>query len=94
MPPTDGFDALALMRGRGECGWSAPTATSAASVGLEKAGVANQTGARDVGGGDRHGAVRHKRTFWPNSVVAGNRTRSMVRICPLKYPKPHSMDRP
>ena len=73
---------------------AAPPPGDLASGGLEKAGVANQTGARDVGGGDRHGAVRHKRTFWPNSVVAGNRTRSMVRICPLKYPKPHSMDRP
>ena len=73
---------------------AAPPPGDLASGGLEKAGVANQRGARDVGVGDRHGAVRHKRTFWPNSVVAGNRTRSMVRICPLKYPKPHSMDRP
>lgn len=28
MPPTDGFDELALMRCRGECGWSSSTATS------------------------------------------------------------------
>ena len=28
MPPTDGFDELALIRFRGECGWSASTATS------------------------------------------------------------------
>ena len=73
---------------------AAPPPGDLASGGLVKAGLANQTGARDVGVGDRHGAVRNKRTFWPNSVVAGNRTRSMVRICPLKYPKPHSMDRP
>ena len=32
-----------------------------ASVGFEKAGIANQTGARDVGVGDRHGSVRNKR---------------------------------
>ena len=31
-----------------------------ASVGFEKAGIANQTGARDVGVGDRHGSVRNK----------------------------------
>ena len=31
MPPTDGFDELALMRCRGECGWSSSTATSASS---------------------------------------------------------------
>ena len=65
-----------------------------AAGGLEKAGIAHQPGTGDVGVGARYGAVRHKRTFWPNSLVAGNRTRSMVRICPLKYPKPHSMDRP
>ena len=29
MPPTDGFDELALIRFRGECGWSSSTATSA-----------------------------------------------------------------
>ena len=46
---------------------AAPPQGDLASVGLEKAGLANQTGARDVGIGDRHGAVRHKRTFWPNS---------------------------
>ena len=65
-----------------------------AAGGLEKAGIAHQPGTGDVGVGAMHGAVRHKRTFWPNSLVAGHRTRSMVRICPLKYPKPHSMDRP
>ena len=32
MPPTDGFDELALMRCRGECGWSSSTATSASSL--------------------------------------------------------------
>ena len=46
---------------------AAPPQGDLASVGLEKAGFAHQTGARDVGVGDRHGAVRHKRTFWPNS---------------------------
>ena len=46
---------------------AAPPQGDLASVGLEKAGLANQMGARDVGIGDRHGAVRHKRTFWPNS---------------------------
>ena len=58
-----------------------------AAGGLEKAGFANQTGARDVGVGDRHGAVRHKRQFWPNSSAAWNRTRFMFRICPIKHPK-------
>ena len=29
MPPTDGLDELALMRFRGECGWSSSTAISA-----------------------------------------------------------------
>ena len=45
-----------------------------ASAGFEKAGIENQTGARDVGIGDRQGSVRNKRascstlsdytTFW------------------------------
>ena len=73
---------------------AAPPQGDLAAVGLEKAGFANQTGARDVGVGDRHGAVRNKRAFWLNSLVAWNVTHSMVRICPLKYLKPHSMDRP
>ena len=42
---------------------AAPPQGDLASVGLEKAGIANQTGARDVGVGDRHGAVRNKRAF-------------------------------
>ena len=73
---------------------AAPPQGDLASVGFEKAGLAHQPGTGAVGIGDRHGAVRNKRTFWPTSLVAGNRTRSMVRICPLKYPQPHSMDRP
>ena len=32
-----------------------------ASVGFQKAGIANQTEARDVGTGDRQGSVRNKR---------------------------------
>ena len=32
-----------------------------ASIGFEKAGIANQTGARDIGVGDRQGSVRNKR---------------------------------
>ena len=31
MPPTDGLDELALMRFRGECGWSSSTATTGVS---------------------------------------------------------------
>ena len=42
---------------------AAPPQGDLASVGFEKAGIANQTGARDVGVGDRHGSVRNKRTF-------------------------------
>ena len=34
-----------------------------ASVGFQKAGIANQTEARDVGTGDRQGSVRNKRSF-------------------------------
>ena len=41
-----------------ELGW-----VDLALVGLEKAGFANQPGARDVGVGDRHGVVRNKRAF-------------------------------
>ena len=36
--------------------------------------------------GGRHDSVRNKRTFWPNSSAAGNRTRSVVRVCPIKIP--------
>ena len=34
-----------------------------ASAGFEKAGIANQMGARDVGVGDRQGSVRNKRSL-------------------------------
>ena len=34
-----------------------------ASLGFEKAGIANQTGARDGWVGDRQGSVRNKRPF-------------------------------
>ena len=34
-----------------------------ASIDFEKAGIANQTEARDVGARDRHGSVRNKRSF-------------------------------
>ena len=40
---------------------AAPPQGDLASVGFEKAGIANQTGARDVGVGDRQGSVRNKR---------------------------------
>ena len=40
---------------------AAPPQGDLASVGFQKAGIANQTGARDVGVGDRQGSVRNKR---------------------------------
>ena len=40
---------------------AAPPQGDLASVGFEKTGIANQTGARDVGVGDRQGSVRNKR---------------------------------
>ena len=40
---------------------AAPPQGDLAAVGFGKAGIANQTGARDVGVGDRHGSVRNKR---------------------------------
>ena len=40
---------------------AAPPKGDLASVGFEKAGIANQAGARDVGIGDRQGSVRNKR---------------------------------
>ena len=42
---------------------AAPPQGDLASAGFEKAGIANQTGARDVGIGDRHSSVRNKRSF-------------------------------
>ena len=39
---------------------AAPPQAHLASVAFEKAGIANQTGARDVAVGDRHGSVRNK----------------------------------
>ena len=42
---------------------AAPPQGDLASVGFEKAGIANQTVARDVGIGDRQGSVRNKRSF-------------------------------
>ena len=41
----------------------APPQGDLAPIGFEKAGIANQTGARDVGVGDRQGSVRNKRTL-------------------------------
>ena len=73
---------------------AAPPPGDLASVGLEEAGIADQTGAGDVWVGGRHDSVRNKRPFWPNSSAAWNMTRSVFRICPIKYPETHSMDRP
>ena len=42
---------------------AAPPQGDLASAGFEKAGIANQTGARDVGIGDRQGSVRNKRSL-------------------------------
>ena len=42
---------------------AAPLQGDVASVGFEKAGIANQTGARDVGVGNQHSSVRNKRSF-------------------------------
>ena len=51
---------------------------------LEKAGIANQTGAGDVGVGDWHGSVRNKRAFWPNSGRVRVRPgRTWCRVRPL-----------
>ena len=38
MPPTDGLDELALMRFRGECGWSSSTAISACRAAQHRIG--------------------------------------------------------
>ena len=40
---------------------TAPPQGDLPPIGFEKAGIANQTGARDVGVGDRQGSVRNKR---------------------------------
>ena len=66
---------------------------SAAGGRLEEGGIADQARAED-GVGDRHGSVRHKRPFWPDSSAAGNMTRSVSRICQIQYAKLHSIDRP
>ena len=42
---------------------AAPPQSDLASAGFEKTGIANQTGARDVGTGDQQGSVRNKRSF-------------------------------
>ena len=42
---------------------AAPPQGDLTSIGFDKAGIANQTGARDVGIGDRQGSVRNKRSF-------------------------------
>ena len=42
---------------------AAPPQGDLASVSFEKAGIANQTGARNVGVGDRQGSVRKKRSL-------------------------------
>ena len=72
----------------------APPQGDLAAVGLEEGGIADQAGAGDVGVGDRHGSVRDKGPFSPNSSAAGNMTRSMSRICQIQYATLHSMDRP
>ena len=54
------------------------------SVGLEEGGIANQAGAGDVGVGDWHDSVRNKRASGPYTSAAGNMTRSVCRICPIK----------
>ena len=53
---------------------AAPPQGDLASAGFEKAGIANQTGARDVGTGDRQGSVRNKRRiFWAERGGLGER---------------------
>ena len=42
---------------------AAPPQGDFASIGFEKVGIANQTGARDVGAGDRQSSVRNKRSL-------------------------------
>ena len=42
---------------------ASPPQGDLASIGFKKASIANQTGARDVGVGDRHSSVRNKRSF-------------------------------
>ena len=42
---------------------AAPPQGDLASIDFEKAGIANQTEARDVGARDRHGSVRNKRSL-------------------------------
>ncbi len=60
---------------------AAPPQGDLAPVGFEKAGIANQTGARGVEAGDRLGSVRNKRSLWSNKFVAWNVMYSMLRIC-------------
>ena len=42
---------------------AAPPQGGLPSVGFQKAGIANQTRAKDVGVGDRQGSVRNKRSL-------------------------------
>ena len=63
----------------------APSQGNLASVGLEEGGIADQAGAGDVGVGDRHGSVRNKRPFWPNSSAAS--TSSSRRPLPGRPPR-------
>ena len=58
---------------------AAPPQGERTAVGFEKAGIPNQTEARDVGTGDLQGSVRNKRTLWHNSSVAWTVTHPMVR---------------
>ena len=68
MPPTDGLDELALMRFRGECGWSSSTAISGRpppsaeyveAAGLEELLKVDPTGRRLTGR-----AVERRVAFW------------------------------
>ena len=63
----------------------APPQGDLSSVGFEEGGIADQAGAGDFGVGDRHGSVRNKRPFWPNSSAAS--TSSSRRPLPGRPPR-------
>ena len=73
----------------------APQQGDLASVGLEKSGIANQTDARDVGVGDRHGFCQEQTLVMIEQFSSVEQvTYSMFCICQIKYQEPDFIVRP
>ena len=71
-------DAHAIWQAKPNRLWRPAPQSDLASVGFERAGIANQTGAREVGAGDRQGSVRCRYVRAYRTQVRHPRTNGFV----------------